>query len=91
MQSNAWAGHSMLSRTHGINASPTTMGKEIANFVSRLDRQLVLLKNAEYLAKMNGAVGNYNAHSIAYPKVDWESVSNGYIDSLGLSFNPYTN
>jgi len=66
------------------------MGKEIANFVSRLDRQLVLLKNAEYLAKMNGAVGNYNAHSIAYPKVDWESVSNGYIDSLGLSFNPYT-
>ena len=90
MQSHAWAGHSMLSRTHGQPASPSTMGKEIANFVSRLDRQLVLLKNAEYLAKMNGAVGNYNAHSIAYPKVDWESVSNGYIDSLGLSFNPYT-
>ena len=89
-QSHAWAGHSMLSRTHGQPASPSTMGKEIANFVSRLDRQLVLLKNAEYLAKMNGAVGNYNAHSIAYPKVDWESVSNGYIDSLGLSFNPYT-
>ena len=90
MQSHAWAGHSMLSRTHGQPASPSTMGKEIANFVSRLDRQLVLLKNAEYLAKMNGAVGNYNAHSIAYPKVDWQSVSNGYIDSLGLSFNPYT-
>ena len=90
MQSHAWAGHSMLSRTHGQPASPSTMGKEIANFVSRLDRQLVLLKNAEYLAKMNGAVGNYNAHSIAYPKIDWESVSNGYIDSLGLSFNPYT-
>ena len=90
MQSHAWAGHSMLSRTHGQPASPSTMGKEIANFVSRLDRQLALLKNAEYLAKMNGAVGNYNAHSIAYPKVDWESVSNGYIDSLGLSFNPYT-
>ena len=90
MQSHAWAGHSMLSRTHGQPASPSSMGKEIANFVSRLDRQLVLLKNAEYLAKMNGAVGNYNAHSIAYPKVDWESVSNGYIDSLGLSFNPYT-
>ena len=89
-QSHAWAGHSMLSRTHGQPASPSTMGKEIANFASRLDRQLVLLKNAEYLAKMNGAVGNYNAHSIAYPKVDWESVSNGYIDSLGLSFNPYT-
>ena len=90
MQSHAWAGHSMLSRTHGQPASPSTMGKEIANFVSRLDRQLILLKNVEYLAKMNGAVGNYNAHSIAYPKVDWESVSNGYIDSLGLSFNPYT-
>ena len=90
MQSHAWAGHSMLSRTHGQPASPSTMGKEIANFVSRLDRQLFLLKNAEYLAKMNGAVGNYNAHSIAYPKVDWQSVSNGYIDSLGLSFNPYT-
>ena len=89
-QSHAWAEHSMLSRTHGQPASPSTMGKEIANFVSRLDRQLILLKNAEYLAKMNGAVGNYNAHSIAYPKVDWESVSNGYIDSLGLSFNPYT-
>ena len=89
-QSHTWAGDSMLSRTHGQPASPSTMGKELANFVSRLGKQLVLLKNAEYLAKMNGAVGNYNAHTIAYPKVDWESVSKGYIDSLGLSFNPYT-
>ena len=89
-QSHTWAGDSMLSRTHGQPASPSTMGKELANFVSRMNKQLVLLKNAEYLAKMNGAVGNYNAHTIAYPKVDWESVSKGYIDSLGLSFNPYT-
>ena len=89
-QSHTWAGDSMLSRTHGQPASPSTMGKELANFVSRMNKQLVLLKNAEYLAKMNGAVGNYNAHTIAYPKVNWESVSKGYIDSLGLSFNPYT-
>jgi len=89
-QSHTWAGDPMLSRTHGQPASPSTMGKELANFVSRMNKQLVLLKNAEYLAKMNGAVGNYNAHTIAYPKVDWESVSKGYIDSLGLSFNPYT-
>ena len=88
--SKTWASDSMLSRTHGQPASPTTMGKELANFLSRLDRQLDLLKSIEYLAKMNGAVGNYNAHIIAYPNVDWESIANGYIDSLGLSFNPYT-
>jgi len=88
--SKTWASDSMLSRTHGQPASPTTMGKELANFLSRLDRQLDQLKSTEYLAKMNGAVGNYNAHIIAYPNVDWESVANGYIDSLGLSFNPYT-
>ena len=88
--SKTWASDSMLSRTHGQPASPTTMGKELANFLSRLDRQLDLLGSIEYLAKMNGAVGNYNAHIIAYPNVDWESIANGYIDSLGLSFNPYT-
>ena len=88
--SKTWASDSMLSRTHGQPASPTTMGKELANFLSRLDRQLDQLKSTEYLAKMNGAVGNYNAHIIAYPNVDWESIANGYIDSLGLSFNPYT-
>ena len=88
--SKTWASDSMLSRTHGQPASPTTMGKELANFLSRLGRQLDLLKSTEYLAKMNGAVGNYNAHIIAYPNVDWESIANGYIDSLGLSFNPYT-
>ena len=88
--SKTWPSDSMLSRTHGQPASPTTMGKELANFLSRLDRQLDLLGSTEYLAKMNGAVGNYNAHIIAYPNVDWESIANGYIDSLGLSFNPYT-
>ena len=88
--SKTWASDSMLSRTHGQPASPTTMGKELANFLSRLDRQLDLLGSTEYLAKMNGAVGNYNAHIIAYPNVDWESIANGYIDSLGLTFNPYT-
>ena len=88
--SKTWASDSMLSRTHGQPASPTTMGKELANFLSRLDRQLDLLGSIEYLAKMNGAVGNYNAHIIAYPNVDWESIANGYIDSLGLTFNPYT-
>ncbi len=89
-QSHSWANDSMLSRTHGQPASPTTMGKEFANFLSRLDRQLDLLNDSQFLAKMNGAVGNYNAHIIAYPSVDWESVSKGYIDSIGLTFNPYT-
>ena len=89
-QSHSWASSSMLSRTHGQPASPTTMGKEFANFLNRLNRQLDSLKNTQFLAKMNGAVGNYNAHIIAYPSVDWESVSKGYIDALGLTFNPYT-
>ena len=89
-QSHSWASSSMLSRTHGQPASPTTMGKEFANFLNRLNRQFDSLKNTQFLAKMNGAVGNYNAHIIAYPSVDWESVSKGYIDALGLTFNPYT-
>ena len=89
-QSHSWASSSMLSRTHGQPASPTTMGKEFANFLNRLNRQLDSLKNTQFLAKMNGAVGNYNAHIIAYPSVDWESVSKGYIDALGLTFKPYT-
>ena len=80
----------MLSRTHGQPASPTTMGKEFANFLNRLNRQFDLLKNTQFLAKMNGAVGNYNAHTIAYPGIDWESISKEYIDALGLKLNPYT-
>lgn len=80
----------MLSRTHGQAASPTTFGKEMANFFARLDRQLTLLKNASYLAKMNGAVGNYNAHVVAYPSVDWLTLSQTFIQQLGLDWNAYT-
>ncbi|MBP8306680.1 MAG: adenylosuccinate lyase [Burkholderiaceae bacterium] len=80
----------MLSRTHGQPASPTTMGKEIANVVARLERALQGLLEVPILAKMNGAVGNYNAHLSAYPDVDWEALSRGVVESLGLQFNPYT-
>ncbi|SVC99996.1 uncharacterized protein METZ01_LOCUS352850, partial [marine metagenome] len=80
----------MLSRTHGQAASPTTMGKELANFVWRLERQMGSLASVVPLAKMNGAVGNFNAHVVAYPEVDWITASNEFIKSLGLQFNPYT-
>lgn len=80
----------MLSRTHGQTASPTTVGKEIANVVARLDRQLALLEKQGYLGKINGAVGNYNAHIAAYPEVDWPAHARGFIESLGLDFNPWT-
>jgi adenylosuccinate lyase len=81
---------SMLSRTHGQTASPTTLGKELANVVWRLERQLGLFAKVPALAKMNGAVGNYNAHAVAYPDVDWPAVSREFIESLGLEWNPYT-
>lgn len=80
----------MLSRTHGQTASPTTMGKEIANVVARLRRQLALLEQVEFLGKINGAVGNYNAHLCAYPDVDWQAHAEDFVVSLGLSWNPYT-
>ena len=80
----------MLARTHGQPASPTTMGKEIANFGWRLKRQLKQLRAVEPLAKMNGAVGNYNAHLVAYPAVDWPDLSRRFVESLGLVWNPYT-
>ena len=81
----------MLSRTHGQTASPTTVGKEIANVVARLARARQAIAEVKLLAKMNGAVGNYNAHLSAYPEVDWEAFSRGVIETqLGLSFNPYT-
>lgn len=80
----------MLARTHGQVASPTTMGKEMANVVSRLRRQLELIKKAPILGKMNGAVGNYNAHIAAYPNVDWPDVSSRFIASLGVGWNPLT-
>jgi len=80
----------MLARTHGQPASPTTMGKELANSAWRLKRQLQQLRAIEPLAKMNGAVGNFNAHRAAYPDVDWPGVSRRFIESLGLVWNPYT-
>lgn len=80
----------MLSRTHGQTASPTTLGKEMANVAYRLKRQLDGLARIEYLGKINGAVGNYNAHLATYPDVDWEANAKAFIQRLGLSFNPYT-
>lgn len=80
----------MLSRTHGQPASPTTLGKEMANVVYRLQRVRVQLADREYLGKVNGAVGNYNAHLSAYPDVDWESFGKKFVEGLGLNFNPYT-
>lgn len=80
----------MLSRTHGQTASPTTVGKEFANVLARLERQIEQLNNIEFLGKLNGAVGNYNAHLSAYPNLDWQALSEDVIQTLGLSFNPYT-
>lgn len=80
----------MLSRTHGQTASPTTLGKEVANVVARLDRATKRYSDVEILGKFNGAVGNYNAHVIAYPDADWPSICHRFIDSLGIEPNPYT-
>ncbi len=80
----------MLSRTHGQTASPTTVGKEIANVVYRLRRQLEQIASVPLLGKINGAVGNYNAHLSAYPDIDWAGNAQHFIEGLGLSFNPYT-
>jgi adenylosuccinate lyase len=84
------AGSPMLSRTHGQTASPTTMGKEVANVVARMKRQIALIEGVEYLGKINGAVGNYNAHLSAYPDVDWQANAESFVTSLGLTWNPYT-
>ncbi|TGD75274.1 adenylosuccinate lyase [Mangrovimicrobium sediminis] len=84
------ADQAMLSRTHGQTASPTTMGKELANVVARLRRQLQQLAGIECLGKINGAVGNYNAHLAAYPDVDWQANAEQFVTSLGLAWNPYT-
>ena len=80
----------MLARTHGQAASPTTLGKELAVFVYRWRRQMRQLEGAEYLGKFNGAVGSYNAHAIAYPDADWQSISRGFVERLGLIHNPLT-
>jgi len=80
----------MLSRTHGQAASPTTVGKEFANVAVRLARAIAAVEAVVLEAKMNGAVGNYNAHLAAYPRIDWEGVARGVVESLGLAFNTHT-
>ena len=85
-----YAAQPMLSRTHGQPATPSTMGKEFANVAVRLARQARQAGAVEILGKINGAVGNYNAHQVAYPEVDWPAFSRRFVESLGLVFNPYT-
>ncbi len=80
----------MLSRTHGQSATPTTVGKEIANTLARLHRQIENFKNIRILGKLNGATGSFNALMIAYPDIDWRALSEKFVTSLGLTFNPYT-
>ncbi|HEY7872901.1 MAG TPA: adenylosuccinate lyase [Rudaea sp.] len=87
---HALAAQPMLSRTHGQTASPTTLGKEIANVVARLERQRRQIAAVELTGKINGAVGNYNAHVVAYPEVNWPALSQRFVESLGLVWNPYT-
>lgn len=86
----AYSALPMLSRTHGQTASPTTVGKELANVAVRLEQQIDRLAAIPLRGKINGAVGNYNAHLIAYPDVEWQKVSRQFVESLGLDWNPYT-
>ena len=90
MYSTKFSEISMLAKTHGQTASPTTVGKEFANFGYRIKRQIIQLKKQEILGKINGAVGNFNAHISAYPKKNWQSFSKEFITSIGLVYNPYT-
>jgi adenylosuccinate lyase len=87
---NDYATQPMLARTHGQPATPTTVGKEIANVIARLERQINQLMDAPILGKLNGATGNYNAFLVTYPNIDWQTVSNKFILELGLTQNPYT-
>ncbi|KJG13029.1 adenylosuccinate lyase [Photobacterium iliopiscarium] len=80
----------MLTRTHGQPASPSTMGKEMANVAYRMERQYKQIENVDILGKINGAVGNYNAHLSAYPDIDWHQYSEEFVTALGITFNPYT-
>jgi len=89
-QARDWAELSMLAHTHGQPASPTTVGKEFANTVYRLEKGRAKLAAVEILGKINGAVGNYNAHLSAYPDFDWEGFAKRFVEGLGLNFNPYT-
>ena len=87
---HAHADTAMLARTHGQPATPTTLGKEIANVYARLERQIAAIERVPLKGKVNGAVGNYNAHVVAYPDVDWERLAARVVAGLGLEFNPYT-
>ena len=89
-QARALAEQPMLAHTHGQPASPTTLGKELANVAYRLQRAKARIAGVEILGKINGAVGNYNAHLSAYPDFDWEAFTKGFVESLGIAFNPYT-
>lgn len=84
------AAEPMLSRTHGQPASPTTLGKEFANVVARLDHQKNLVASVPIRGKINGAVGNYNAHTVTYPEIDWNAFSKNFVEGIGLTWNPYT-
>lgn len=88
--SQANKGVAMLSRTHGQTATPTTLGKELVNTLARMKRQTSVLGTTKLTGKINGAVGNFNAHAIAYPSVDWLALSQSFVESLGLEWNPYT-
>ena len=85
-----YADITMIARTHGQTASPTTLGKEFANVSHRMNRQIATLKKQSYLGKMNGAVGNFNAHLSAYPQIDWSTFSKSFIESLDLECNEFT-
>jgi len=87
---NEFSAVPMLARTHGQTASPTSLGKEFANIVYRLERQVIQTHKQEILGKINGAVGNFNAHLAAYPKKNWQAFSKTFVNSLGLTHNPYT-
>jgi adenylosuccinate lyase len=87
---HAHAGQPMLGRTHGQPATPTTLGKEFANVYARLERAIAAIEHVPIKGKLNGAVGNYNAHVVAYPSLDWEHVAARVVMALGLEFNPYT-
>jgi adenylosuccinate lyase len=80
----------MLSRTHGQTASPTTLGKEMANVVKRLERQIMSFKTIQIMGKFNGAVGNFNAHISAYPDINWQALSKQFVESLGINYNQWT-
>jgi adenylosuccinate lyase len=85
-----YADAALLARTHGQTATPTTMGKEFANTVARLQRQFEQVANVALLGKINGAVGNFNAHLVSYPEVDWSALARSLVESLGLQWNPFT-